>query len=533
MNAAKPFLDVFSANRNRTAIVESNGQSITYDELIRQILGLAELFKKGGLSPGDLVLLQVPNGIVFAVTSLAVLRAGGVVLLVEPGVGDEIYLSRVNLASPKWIVVEPRIIRINKIPGARSFLKIFEIAVPPIPKLKEGMQKIVISKNLLDKLAKNNVDLHDEGQTERGAKEDAIVVFTGGTTSLPKGVRLSTDAFLQYFSHVSSIIEEIQIETFLADTPPQVLYALLHGFTIYITKGLKGKRARYVLELIRRGVINAYFGSPFIWIEMMELEGATREKLPDTLKAVLLGSAPVTSDFLSLLLGWLEKDTRTVIIYGMTEVGPICTVNAESKFSFKGEGDLVGEPIENVHVEIKNNGLESGISEIIVHSPSLYSGYLGQPERSKDQGLNTGDLGRFVTVDGKKMLVLMGRSKDMIIRKGINIYPLSFEAGIKRLVDRKNRYMLRECALIGLWNSRKQDEEVILCVQSYKGQKIDMDLLKKHTEKICGTSARPDHYFVVDPFPIVGRQNKIDKKALKQHCAKILGRDYRKNPDLK
>lgn len=131
------------------------------------------------------------------------------------------------------------------------------------------------------------------------------------------------------------------------------------------------------------------------------------------------------------------------------------------------------------------------------------------------------------------MLTLVGRKKDMIIRNGINIYPLSFEPSILEITDRQGKYLLRDCALVGLWNPERQDEDVILCLQPASDSNFDLERVRQHAKRICGTDAKPDYVLVVDPIPVTGRQNKVDKIALRHTCAGMLNRPYIPPPSNK
>ena len=251
----------------------------------------------------------------------------------------------------------------------------------------------------------------------------------------------------------------------------------------------------------------------------MAQAGLHRGTLPATLKTVLLGGAPVTADFLRTLRSWVAPGTRVLVLYGMTEAGPVCAVPAEAKIAYDGDGDLVGQALDGVRLELADRDPDTGIGEVVVHSPSLYTGYLGQTERQPDKGLETGDLGRLVEIDQREMLVLLGRKKDMIIRNGVNIYPMSFEANLRAMTDTAGRPLLRECAMIGLWNAARQDEDVVLCVQPAAGVEADPARVNKEAARICGTDAKPDNILVVSPIPVTGRQNKVDKQALRKAAA--------------
>ena len=516
MNAAEPYLDILAASPHRLAVCEPGGRSITYSDLRRRVIALAQDLREQGFTAGDRALMLVPNGVEFAASALAVFLLGGTPVLLEPGLGDPVFLSRVKAAGPKWLLLHPLLAWIGRIPGARALLKKREIEVPPIPKLP-GMRTVIVSPKKLDRLQRQVPEDATFEIANRDDSDDGILVFTGGTTSAPKGVRLCHGALSHYLSHISSAITGMHLENFLADTPQQVLYALRLGKTAYTTKGRTKKRAATVHSLATAGKVDAYFGSPYVWMEMMASgSGGT---MPATLKTVLLGGAPVTREFLRLLRNKLHSDTKVLVLYGMTEAGPVCAVSAEDKLAYTGEGDLVGAPLHGVTLEIDGGG---EIGEVIVQSPSLYSGYLHDTERG-DEGFRTGDLGQLIEVNTTQMLLLLGRRKDMIIRAGVNIYPASFEENLRAIKNNRGDRLVREAAMIGVWNPATQDEAVVLCIEPLPGADVDRAALEKDAASVCGIDARPDHLLVLDAIPVTGRQNKVDKNALRQIAVKRLG----------
>ncbi|MFH2008320.1 MAG: AMP-binding protein [bacterium] len=524
MNVAEPILRVLARDPGRAAVVEPGGRSVDFAELRRRIVAFGRHLQERGLRPGDRVVLQVPNGVEFATSALAVLLTGGVPVLCEPGLGDAVYLSRVRAAGSRWLVVHPLVARLNRIPGARGLLRRYELDVPPLPPDPTDPERIVISPQVMQRLTARLPPAAELDPVRRTGEQDGVLIFTGGTTSVPKGVRLTHGALSHYLTNIRSVIEDVPVDRFLADTPQQVLYALRLGRTAYTTKGRRRRRARHVLRLVLSGKVDCYFGSPYIWMEMMALTGPGREQLPPTLKTVLLGSAPVTPDFLRQLRGWLHPETRVLAIYGLTEAGPVCIGHVHEKLAWDGEGDLVGAPLPGVELEIDGAARPADVGEVVVRSPALYAGYLEQPARAPDEGLRTGDLGRLVEADGRRALVLMGRVKDMIIRRGVNIYPGTLEATIRSLSDGRGP-LLRECALIGLWNEGRQDEELVLCVEPAAGRPAALDLvgLARRVAEAVGSDGAPDHVLLCDPLPVTGRQNKVDKQALRAWARERLG----------
>ena len=515
MNPAQPFLDICKTEPKRLAIVEIGGKSITRQCLERRVYFVANHLRMQGMKKGDRVLVQIPPGVELTVTILAVLWVGGVVVLLESGVGDDIYTTRVTQIAPKWILIHSKLVWIHRLPGVRILLAWFDITVPPWPTIEKS-NSLTLSTSLLSSEGEqiDPTDMNDD--------DEAIVVFTGGTTSAPKCVLFSCRALEHFLNHIHKAIGHCKITHFLADTPPQALYAIKMGYTAYINKGRKLKRARSMLQLIETGSIDACFTSPYLWMELFK--SGELNTLPENLGTIMLGSAPVTKSFLQKLSAVTADNTRILGIYGMTEVGGIAFIEATDKLRWNGEGDLVGEVLDTLQVEIVSSNPNSEIGEIIVHSPSLYTGYFGHPPRNKDTGLSTGDLGRWVDFEGRKMLVLEGRIKDMIIRNGFNIYPQTFETQITSHLNRKAQTtLIRQSALVGIWNADREDEDVILFVEWASTAKKDSQWLKHESLEVCGQQVVPDHCFGLERFPVTGRQNKLDKKALREIALQNIG----------
>jgi acyl-CoA synthetase (AMP-forming)/AMP-acid ligase II len=466
--------------------------------------------------------IQVPNGIAFAVAVVATLAAGGCAVLCEPGLGDDVYFARLRAAAPRWALVHPVLWWINRVPGARALLRRREVLVPPLLPQDLVPHSVTISNRGLARLARQRKDAAREPVAPRRPEDDGIIIFTGGTTSLPKGVRLGHGALGHYLHNIAGIAEELGITRFLADTPQQVLYALSLRRQVLVTKGRTRRRARFVLKAILEGRVDAYFGSPFLWVEMMAQGGEAGGRLPESLRAVLLGGAPVTSDFLTRLRGWLHPNTAVRALYGLTEAGPVSAATDAEKLAWTEGGDFVGFPLPGVEVRI-DTGDSGDIGEVVVHSEALYRGYIGQPPRCEGEGLHTGDLGRLVAFNDRSGLVLLGRKKDMIIRAGVNIYPPLFEAEIRALKGTGGCPLIRECALIGLWNPARQDEAVVLCYEPAAGVRVDEEALRDEVCRITGADAAPDYFLAVTPIPVTGRQNKIDKQVLRVRAAMAFG----------
>lgn len=527
MNLASRFLDLMAERGDRPAIREADGEVVSYAAVRRQVIGFADHLRALGFRKGDAAVIQAPNGASFAIATIAVATLGGVAVLAEPGLGDDVYLKRLHAANPKWSIVHPIVLWVNRIPGARAFLRRREQMVPPVLPDTPQIKRVMVSNRILRGIAAAP-DRAPE-VTEVEPRDDLTIIFTGGTTSMPKGVRLSHGSSLAAITNIATLARDTLgrplvndpsgggNRTMLADTPQQVLYGLVLGQEVIVTRGRVKRRAAMVRDLVESGRTGAYFGSPFLWMEMMEQAGANRSRLPASLEVVFLGGAPVTPEFLKTLKEWLHPSTKVTAIYGLTEAGPVAYATAEEKIAWDGEGDFVGRLMEGIEAEVSDTG------EIVIRGPSLFVGYIGQPERAPDEGFATGDLGRVLDLGNDKGLALLGRAKDMIIRAGVNIYPSTLEGDLRAITDDSGRRVIREAALIGLWNEATQDEVVVLAWQAMADISVDEAMLARQVERITGADARPDYMMRVEPMPVTGRQNKVDKAALRRMAAERFG----------
>lgn len=529
MNLAGHFLELMRERGSRPAVREASGRVVSYAELRRQVIGFAAHLRSKGFAKRDAAVIQAPNGAAFAIATIAVASLGGIAVLAEPGLGDDVFTRRLQAANPKWTIVHPIVLWANRIPGARAFLRRREVLVPPVLPDTTAIRRVMVSGRIL---ARNAAPPDAVAEiTDVDADDDLTIIFTGGTTSMPKGVRLSHGSTLAAIRNITMVAREtlgdiaeagsarvdLGPRTMLADTPQQVLYGLVLGQEVLVTRGRMQRRAAMVRELVEQGRTGAYFGSPFLWMEMMEQAGPERPRLPSRLEAVFLGGAPVTREFLKTLREWLHPSTKVTTIYGLTEAGPVAYASAEEKLAWTGQGDFVGRLMPEIEAERTASG------EIVIKGPSVFLGYVGQAVRNPSEGFPTGDLGEVVEAGGRTCLTLLGRAKDMIIRAGVNIYPSTLEADLRAISDGSGRRLLREAALIGLWNEATQDEVVVLAWQPMAGMVVDEVVLARDVERITGVAAKPDYMLRVDPMPVTGRQNKVDKAALRTLAAERFG----------
>jgi acyl-CoA synthetase (AMP-forming)/AMP-acid ligase II len=513
MNIAQHVLNVLAEDQSKTAIIEAGGNLITRGQLRNKILRRAKCLTDAGLVPGNRVIVQSSPGIELSTSALAILVAGGVLVLAEAGMAPEIYKKRVARAGVVWFVVDRRIHWIHSIPGFGKFLRQRGVPLPP-PVDSSKVRRLVTPLP-----GEASVEPAHE-VVERTDQSDAVIVFTGGTTQDPKGVRFSHRSLDAFISAIGVLTAPYAITNFVADTPQQILYGLYMGVGVWVPNGRGDKRASGIAQCLARGDVEMYFGPPSTWIRILALAQRDGILISNKLRLVMLGGAPVSNKLLDQLERWLPADTEVRVLYGLTEVGPVCSCTSAYRRHWQGEDNLVGVALPNIQMTIANPG-QDGVGELQIRGPSVFSGYVGH--EASGGVLKTGDLARLVEYEGETNLVLMGRKKDMIIRQGVNIYPSVVESIIQQVCDRLGQPLLIDCQLVGIWDPSKEDEHVVLFYVPNPDTPVNPSLLRQRLLGYVSTDLLPDTIFEIAKIPTVGRQHKADKRKLRHLAANALG----------
>jgi acyl-CoA synthetase (AMP-forming)/AMP-acid ligase II len=187
-------------------------------------------------------------------------------------------------------------------------------------------------------------------------------------------------------------------------------------------------------------------------------------------------------------------------LYGMTEMLPVAAITIDEKLAYCGEGDIIGAPVEGVQARILPDG------ELVLRGDNLFTGYFGAPLVHEHP---TGDLA--IMDNGR--IVLLGRKKDMMIRGRHNIYPELYEPLIESI------FGVRRCAMVGLYDSRRHDERIVLALELESGASPAevKDRVRRELRigpKRIDDEAQPDAILIMD-LPETGRSRKVDRVAIR------------------
>jgi acyl-CoA synthetase (AMP-forming)/AMP-acid ligase II len=494
----EPLESLVKNNPNKTVFI-SKSRSLTASELFRSSQSVAVNLLKNGFRENDVVAMVVAPGFEFLEIFYALLLLRAKIAIIDPEMGRENYTAKMKQLSPSWMFVDSRLLFLEDWPMLKKLIVKFRNSIPEIhlslsarvikvgpaiPTKKPALQFGHLKKTYDDEvLWVNNTEPFDN-----------VIVYTSGTLDVPKGV-LHSDLSL---STTIQLLKEI----INGDLNDVVGTYLPHFMLLGIASGLNVKimpvrmNAKRKLAWLTENQINIMFGPPSEMLPLILHCEVNQCLFPQSIKHLMLGSAPVHQGFLKRLISVLPNHTKITCTYGMTEHLLVAIADGREKAEYLADGDLLGVIIDGVDVKIEPDG------EIWVKSKQIYTRYLHL--ESRNEWHETGDLG---FIDDNKNLILKGRKKEMIIRGDFNIYPALYEGTIKKIPG------VNEAAMVGIYDENIHDEKVYLAIETLDENVNGLYELLKSGRFSIDRQALPDVVFKMD-IPRKGRQDKIDRTQI-------------------
>jgi acyl-CoA synthetase (AMP-forming)/AMP-acid ligase II len=332
----------------------------------------------------------------------------------------------------------------------------------------------------------------------------AIIVFTSGTTSEPKGV---VHSFKSLSSSIPFTAQALNIR------PGMRVYS--EPMTVGLVSLSVG--AEWIIPIPgERFPVNCHvwFGTPVEILDGLDIIEKMKT-IPETMETVAVGAAPVLPSLVDRIEQVFEHTSPSIkTIYGMTEMLPIAIGDAKLKKGLSHLGDYIGEPLPHVSIEIANDG------EVFISGDNLCKGYTPKPDEGSEllslSSLGTGDVGELLD---NGHLILKGRKKEMFIRGSMNVYPGLYEPALSSIEG------VKQAVIVGL-PDKFGDDELILAVLPMPN--TDKNIVKanvlKNMSKHMDKDAIPSDVILVPSLPVSGRANKLDRNKLKQEVIAALGR---------
>lgn len=479
---------------NQPALVEQSG-SWTYAQLASEIADARIWLREVGVRPGDRVMIVCENCRAFVALLFAIVKLD---------------------AWPVLINARLSAIEVNNIRdhcGARLVI----YTVDASPHAAEHGRRSGASIHQLGEAgsisaSERNDSVAQEPLDTNPADRVAALMYTSGTTGAPKGVML-THKNLIYMASTSSRIRKLTPDDRLFGILPMshavglsvvLLGGLLSAATIYLSPRFDPMTARRTLEKER---LTIFLGVPATFAQFVEyakLRGLTKLDLPN-LRIISSSGAPLhpaTKSAVEDLFGLALHNG-----YGVTE----CSPTIAQAIPEEPRSDMsVGRILPGVEVKfVASDGREVGsgdVGELHVRGPNVMKGYYRAPEETAavidgEGWFNTRDLARLENGH----LFIVGRTKELIVHLGFNVYPAEVEAVIS------SHPSVARCAVIG--RRRNGDEDVVAVVQLSVGAKIDPAALAEYAANFLAQYKRPAEIHVVDEMPLTPT-GKIAKNEL-------------------
>jgi long-chain acyl-CoA synthetase len=337
-------------------------------------------------------------------------------------------------------------------------------------------------------------------------EDDAILLYTGGTTGRSKGVQL-THRNVFGDSIQTSLVVGFQPDDVYLHVAPMFHSADLLGMGMTLLGGghafLPQYSGKLFLEAVRDYRVTKTMLTPTMVIMALQEPDFDSYDLT-SLRQFMYGSSPMAVEWIKRALERF-KGVDVIQGYGLTETSPILTIlGMDEHVAALASGDFTrlrgaGQAIVGVDLRILDeDGQEvptGEVGEVAVRGPNVTRGYLDRPEDNaaafRKGWFHTGDVGR---VDEEGFLYLMDRKKDMIITGGENVYSSEVEAVIYQYPK------VHECAVVGVPDDR-YGEALLAAVVPAPGTTITAEELIEHCRGKIGGYKIPRRVAIMDALP--------------------------------
>ena len=349
----------------------------------------------------------------------------------------------------------------------------------------------------------------------RDPDDPALILFTSGSTGVPKGV---VHSFASLGARVTLNRQHIGVDDLarsLCVLPTHFghgligncLTPLLAGCDLYLMAGDALRAASKLGTLIDENAITFMSSVPAFWRIALK---AGRPPAGQTLRRVHIGSAPLSADLWNQVIDW--TGIRNVVnMYGLTETANwVAGASGETHEPLDG---LIGELWGGAAAVVDDQGdrSETGEGEIVLRTPSCMTGYLKQPDLTdtvlRDGWFYTGDVGR-IELGG--ILRLTGRKRTEINRAGIKVHPEEVDLLIER------HPAVAEVCTFGVPDA-VAGEIVGVAVRLEDGNEVNEQELRSWCSHQIRKEARPDRWFFVSQIPRTER-GKVNRLSVRQAC---------------
>lgn len=499
----------------KIAFIDEN-KKFSYLELLNLVDKAAEIFWSKGIRKGDCLAIALRNSIEFVFSYFALAKLGAIAVPVNFMISkeDELIYIIENSKALGVITEKDFLTNYQKIQSKikRNFFII------------STNSKTENIHNLWDYIKHFHFEKNSQIKNLANENDIATILYTSGTTGTPKGVLLTHKNLISNAISAIKHINPTKDEVFMALLPmfhtlswtANVIIPIILGAKTLIVRNINPPKP-WLISMGREGV-TVFVAVPQIYnVLAKEAKGFKKIFLKywafRKVWLAISGAAPLTKHTRETF----EKKFKIKICegYGLTETSPVVTITPPNKV----KPGSVGTPIPDVKVKIideNENTLPPGhTGEICVLGPNITYGYHKNEDETlklftKDGWLKTGDIG---ILDEEGFLYIKDRKKDMIIVKGLKVFP----AQIEQIIN--NHPKIQESAVIGIPDKTGNETIKCYCVPK-QGVSLDKTEIIKYLKENLDPYKRPREIEIVDSLPKNSLQKVLKRELLKREIEK-------------
>ncbi len=498
-----------SATPNKTVIFIDE-RKVSYRAFLQKVDAFARFLEIAGVGVGDRIALIAPNSEEFVIAVYAVTKIGAVLVPVNTMLKANEYEYILNDCAAKLLITSQQYLKeVETLTKTTTVEKVVWTDEAP---LLDG-NNIVFDEIL---------ETHRHGQESRGlSKLDdmAIIFYTSGTTGHPKGAMMS---YRNLFSNLIAGSERFDVthkDRFIVYLP------MFHAFTftVLLLIPLYNKGSFVIIPkllpfsniikqtLLKR--VTVFLGVPDVYNALI------KAKLPwyfmwfNRIRVFISGASALSEETLNK---FNDKFKRATMLegYGLSECSPVVSVNPMEK----QKPMSIGLALRTYEVKIVDDEMLEvplgQIGEIIVKGDNVMMGYLNRPEATEDTIINgwlrTGDLGK---MDSEGYIFIVDRMKDLIISKGINIYPRQIEEELMKLS------YIRQGAVIGVKDPHSGEVPVayVELEDEADRESVTANRIKTDLKRVLANFKVPKSVVIVDELPKTATGKVLKRKIKEMH----------------
>ncbi|MEU1599088.1 long-chain fatty acid--CoA ligase [Streptomyces sp. NPDC005708] len=472
-------------------VLRLGDDTTSYRTLDQSTARMAGLLRDRGVKPGDRVAIMLPNTPEFAIVYYGILRAGGIVVPMNPLLKSREVAYYLGDSGARLLFAWH-----TSADEARAGAQ------------QTGAEAVTVDPAGFDHLLASGTPAEDLTDREN---DTAVILYTSGTTGQPKGAELT-------HANLTRNCDIVATELLLL-TPDDVIFGglpLFHAFgqtctlNAAVASGacvtlLPRFDAEKALGILAGHGVTAFVGVPTIFSRLLRQPGRDAYDV-SRLRYCFSGGAAMPAQ----VLRDFQAAFDCVVLegYGLSQTSPVASLNNPEAGPKPGS---VGTPIRGVQMRVvDNNDLEVPLGEsgeIAIRGHNVMKRYWQRPEETaaavRDGWFHTGDIGR---VDQDGYFWIVGRKKDIIIRGGYNVYPREVEAVLYK------HPAVADAAVVGL-PSPDLGEEVGAAVVLKPGARATPDELRDYVKRQVAAYKYPRKVWIADTLP-KGPTGKILKREI-------------------